>query len=196
MADYCTTAEAKAYIKTAKATDDTLIGTLITRASASIDAYCNRTFVQREDETRYFDAVQDVDGRTLYVDDDLLVVDSITNGDGESIDPSEYVLLPPNRSPKYAIKLLASSTTSWTYETDPEEAITVVGTWGYIASAEPQDTIKHAAVRLTAWYYHQLSAPFETTGMPELGIVTVPSALPADIRAILDMFARDTIGAI
>ena len=80
MADYCTAAQVKTYIGTAQAGDDALIAALITRASAAIDAYCQRTFTQREDETRKFDAVRDIDGNTLYVDDDLLSVDSITNG--------------------------------------------------------------------------------------------------------------------
>lgn len=194
MADYCTTAEVKAYIGTVKATDDTLIAALITRASAAIDSYCGRTFRQREDEARTFDAVRDVDGLTLYLDDDLLSVDSIANGDGESVAAASYVLLPANRTPKYAIRLKASGGVTWTYTTDPEDAITVTGTWGYHAADTAPSAIIHAAVRLTAWYYHQKSAPFETTGYQDLGVVTVPSSMPTDIRAILDQFARDTIG--
>ena len=193
MSDYCTAAEVKAYIGTALATDDTLIAALITRASAAIDKYCGRTFVQREDETRYFDAIQDVEGRTLYVDDDLLAVDEIMNGDSTTVSSSYYVLLPANLSPKYAIRLKASSSVSWSYTTDPEEAISITGTWGYVASDTAPSDINHAAIRLTAWYYHQKSAPFETTGLPELGIVTVPAAIPDDIKGILDLYVRDRV---
>jgi hypothetical protein len=191
---YCTAAEVKAYIGTVKTTDDTLIAALIVRAESMINGYCKRTFTQREDETRVFDAVKDVAGRILFLDDDLLSIDSITNGDGAELTASQYTLLPNNRSPKYAIKLKASASTTWTYTNDPEAAISVVGTWGYVASDTPPADINHAAVRLTAWYYHQKSAPFETTGMPELGIVTVPSAIPEDIKGILDMYTRQTIG--
>lgn len=190
MSDYCTTAEVKAYIGTDKSTDDTLIATLIPRASKRIDTYTRRTFIKRTAETRKFDAVQDVDGRTLYVDDDLLSVSSITNGDGDSISASDYVLLPTNTNPKYAIRLKASSSESWTYSTDPEEAITVVGTWGYYNGTVPPDDIKHAAIRLTAWYYAQRKAPFETQGLPELGVVTVPTDIPPDIEATLAPYAR------
>jgi hypothetical protein len=124
---YCTAAEVKAYIGTVKTTDDTLIAALIVRAESMINGYCKRTFTQREDETRVFDAVKDVAGRILFLDDDLLSIDSITNGDGAELTASQYTLLPNNRSPKYAIKLKASASTTWTYTNDPEAAISVVG---------------------------------------------------------------------
>jgi len=196
MTDYCTTADVKAYIGTSKATDDALMASLIPRASARIDRYCDRTFIRRSAETRKFDAVEDVEGRVLYLDDDLLSVTSITNGDGATVSASEYVLLPTNSSPKYAIKLKASSSTSWTWNTDPEEAISVSGTWGYYNGTVPPDDIKHAAIRLTAWYYHQRSAPFETQGLPELGVVTIPQDMPQDIKATLAPYIRLQMGAV
>ena len=104
------------------------------------------------------------------------------------------MLLPTNETPKYAVKLKASSSVSWTYNTDPEEAITVLGNWGYNNTTEPPEDIKHAAIRLTAWYYDQPAAPYETTGMPELGIVTVPTDVPADIASILDQYVRQQVG--
>jgi len=193
MTTYCTTTEVKRYIATDKDTDDALIDELITRASQRIDTYCQRVFVA-EGATRVFDAVQQVDGRTLLVDDDLLAVERITNGDGEDVAASAYVLLPANTTPKWAIKLKASSGVSWTYQTDPEDAIEVEGTWGY-ANTQPDD-IHHAAIRLTAWFYHQRQAPFETQGMPELGLVTVPADLPADIKALLDPYVRQQLGGV
>jgi len=198
MADYCTLAQVRSYLDFQSASntgDDSLINLLITRASQRIDTYCGRTFVERT-ETRTFDAVQDVEGQRLWMDDDLLAVDSITNGDSESITAAQYVLEPANETPKYAIKLLASSSKSWTYNTDPEQAISVTGDWGYMTGTVAPADIQHAAIRLTAWYYQQREAPFETVALPELGAVTIPQAIPSDIVAVLNNYVRITTNRV
>jgi hypothetical protein len=192
MADYTTSAAVKSYIGTSEPDDDALIASLITRASQRIDTYTRRTFVRRA-ETRYFDAVKDVSGLTLYVDDDLIYITSITNGDGSAVDSADVVQLPANRLPKYAVKIKASAGISWTWETDPEQAITIAGSWGYRDATTPPDDIAHAAIRLTAWYYHQRQAPFETIGFPDLGQVVVPADVPADIRGVLDTYVRNRV---
>jgi hypothetical protein len=192
MAVYCTLDDVRRYVdfkNPAHTSDDALITRLITAASKRIDTYCGRTFVQRI-ETRSFDAVQDVEGQRLWMDDDLLGVISITNGDGTAITTGQYVLEPANDIPKYAIKLRASSAQSWTYHTDPEQAIHIGGTWGYHLGTLPPDDIRHAAVRLAAWYYQQREAPFETVALPELGAVTIPQAIPSDVVAILNSYVR------
>lgn len=189
MTDYCTLADVRLYqhIGSGKTAHDSLLNDLISKASARIDRYCNRTFVAAS-ATRKFHGMHDVDSQTLYLDEDLVSVTSITNGDGTTLSASDYVLEPTNRTPKFAVRLKASSSKSWTWTTDPEEAISVAGLWGY-ASTQPPD-IKHAAVRLVAWYFAQRDAPFEAQGLPELGIVTVPSDIPADIKATLDPYVR------
>lgn len=193
MTTYCSLDELKAYLGTRLDTDDTEIQARITEASAAIDVYCQRVFVGAA-ATRAYDAVQAVDGRTLLLDEDLLSVTTITNGDGTALDSGDYVLLPANVTPKYAVRLKASSGVSWTYTTDPEDAISVNGTWGY-ANTQP-DTVRHACIRLAAWYYRQKDAPFETTGMPDLGLVTVPASIPADVTALLDPYVRHRIGSV
>ena len=180
---YCTLAQVKAYKTIETDTDDELLTALIARATARIDRHCHRTFAAALG-THYLDAVADVEGRTLYLDDDFLTVEEVENGDGTILISTDYVLLPPNLTPKYAVKLLASSGKAWTFVTDPEQAIRVQGSIGY--SATPPEDIVQAAVRLSRWYYDQRDAPFETTGMPETGVMTVPTALPVDIRDILD----------
>jgi hypothetical protein len=198
LADYCTLAQVRKYVDVKKASntsDDVLISDLITRASKRIDTYTGRTFTERT-ETRRFDAVRDVQGQRLWVDDDLLAVDSITNGDGTAIIASDYVLEPANEAPKYAIKLLASSSESWTYNTDPEQAISVTGDWGYMAGTVAPSDIQHAAIRLTAWYYQQREAPFETVAFPEVGAVVVTQAIPPDITAILNNYVRQQVARV
>lgn len=193
MTNYCTLADVKAYLGTDQTTDDAVITPLIGRATTAIETYCGRSFTARA-ETRHYDAIQDVNGQTLYVDDDLLTVTSITNGDSEVLDAADYVLLPSNVSPKYAIRLKSGSSKSWTYVTDPEEAITIVGSWGYKNDNEPPADVHQAAVQLAAWYYHHRKAPFETTGFPDLGQATTPSSIPVDVRALLAPYLRVRIG--
>jgi hypothetical protein len=195
MAGYCTLDDVKAYLGTDKVADDAQLSLLIERARARIDSYCQRTFTGVT-ATRYYHAVYDVFNRglLLMLDKDLLAVTRITNGDGEVLSASDYVLMPGNEPPHYGILLRASSGKRWTYLTDPEMAIAVEGTWGYTAT--PPDDIVHAAVRLVAWYYHQADAPFETQGMPNLGVVTVPSDMPADIKALLAPYQRARVGSV
>jgi len=192
VTDYCTLNDVKQYLSTDKSTDDALLSDLITKASVSIDTYCQRTFAAHA-ETRTYDAVQDIHGRDLLVDDDLLSVTELTNGDGTVLSASDYVLLPANATPKYAVRLKASAAYFWAYDTDPEQAISVNGSWGYVNSTVAPADIRHAAARLSAWFYKQRDAPFEATGLPELGEVIIPSALPDDIKRALAPYVRTRV---
>lgn len=189
MTDYFTLTDVRAYLNTDSTADDALLSTLIGRASALVETHCGRTFVARA-ETRVYDAVADVHRGDLLLDDDLLTVTTLTNGDGAEIAASAYVLLPANHTPKYAIRLKASSSVSWTYNTDPEQAISVNGSWGYHNGTAAPEDVRHATARLAAWLYKQRDAPFENTGLPELGEVIIPTALPADIQRTLAPYVR------
>lgn len=50
--------------------------------------------------------------------------------------------------------------------------------------------IEHVAIRLATWFYKQRKAPFQKTANPQLGTVVVPTALPEDIRAMLNPYRR------
>lgn len=195
MTDYCTLTQVKAYINTVESGDDTKLSQYITQASRRIDIYCGRTFTANT-ATRLYDAIADVDGRTLYLDDDLLSVTSLYNGDGTVITSGQYVLEPANQTQKYAIKLRSSASISWTYTTDPEQSIAVYGAWGFYNGTVAPEDIQHAAIRLTAWYYAQQTAPFDQAGLLETGVITVPSAVPPDVRALLDQYQRVDVGAV
>lgn len=198
LTDYCTLAQVRKYTDFKKPTntgDDALIEQLITAASKRIDEYTGRTFTETT-ETREFDAARDVQGRRLWLDDDLLAATTVTNGNGTVITASQYVLEPSNTAPKFAIKLLSSSGKSWTYTDDPEEAISVLGTWGYMSGTIPPADIQHAAIRLSAWYYQQREAPFEQVALPELGAVVIPQAIPSDIVAILNNYVRQEVARV
>lgn len=112
------------------AKDDALIVDFIREISRTIDAKADRFFYPLI-QTRRFDAVRDVANNRLWLDQDLLAVDTLTNGDNTVITAAQYVCEPRNGTPIWGIQLKGSSGVTWTYDTDPENAIVLAGTWGY-----------------------------------------------------------------
>ena len=128
---YCTLADVKQYlsIPTGTTTDDDLINALITAAHQRINDYTKRRYEAVADSTRYYDAIEDVEGRTLELGYDISHVTSVTNENGAAVASTEYTVSPRNLSPYRQIILKSSGTTTWGYTTDPEDAITVTGRW-------------------------------------------------------------------
>ncbi|MFH1604958.1 MAG: head-tail connector protein [Pseudomonadota bacterium] len=186
---YTTSALVKTYLGISGSGDDTLLGTLVTRAQAAIDRYCGRTFEASTNTDRYFDPVRDSDGRTLRLDRDLCSINSITNGDSATVTATQYVTEPRNDTPYYAIRLLASSGTWWTYVDDPENAITISGKWAYSTTAP--DDIVQAATRLAAWSYKMKdSQVFDQTATTELGVLTLRQRMPTDVADLLAPYRK------
>jgi len=189
MANYTTWAAVKAYLAIEGVTDDTLGQALVSRACAMIDQFCRRSFAQWT-ATRLFDVPS---GPTLWLDEDLLSVTTLLNGDGATLASGQYKLLPTNVTPKYGIRLRSGA--SWVGgSTGDDQAISLAGSWGY--SSTPPDDVVQAAVRLSAWLYKQRDAPFGTTARPDVGIVEVPAAIPEDVKAILLRYQRVRVAAV
>jgi hypothetical protein len=114
--------------------DDSVIEHLLKSASRYIDTKTGRTFIPYV-ETRYFDVpgYDSLDSRLLELDDDLLEVISVVNGDGVTIPSTEYSLRPKNRSPYNGIRLIDNSTYYWASDGagDTHDVIAVTGIWGY-----------------------------------------------------------------
>jgi hypothetical protein len=154
MMDYATLTQIRAYLKleATETGDDTLLQTFITWANQQLDAK-RRGDVRLE--TRYYDypikaasqmGVYDVEtwvqqmnaagllsqGRLL-LDDDLLALISVTNGDGNALPTTELVLEPANLYPKHILRTKRGSSYSWLMGTngEREQVIAVTGWWGY-----------------------------------------------------------------
>jgi len=110
------------------ANDDTIIESLVEAASRYIDDMTGRKFYPRI-ETRYYNAISDPQ---LWLDDDLLEVTTLTNGNDVAITSASYNLLPKNAYPKYAIRLIATSNIYWQPDSSAssEYVIDVLGVWG------------------------------------------------------------------
>lgn len=125
-------------------TEDALLTDLADWASRLIEDYKGRRFDVRR-ETRVYDTPQAAsdafgafDSRypayqadpPLRLDDDLLALITLENGDGDELASSEYVLEPANLTPKNRIRLRSGGV--WLpSENGPEQAIRVTGWWGY-----------------------------------------------------------------
>ena len=78
---------------------------------------------------------------------------------------------------------------TWEFD-DSDDEISIAGTWGY--SATPPADIAHACVRLAAFLYRQkdTSADIDRPLMTGDGVTIMPSAIPQDVKSILDNYRR------
>lgn len=156
MIHYATLHQVKQYlgILSTETTDDVKLTSFIRQSGRSIDKRCRRRFDVRK-ETRSFDmpsvkmdrigtysiedlvyqlnAAGELDSRRLRLDDDLLEVVTLTNGDDNEITSGYYVLLPANDYPKFAIRLRDDSDVGWEPSSggSRQQVIDVSGLWGY-----------------------------------------------------------------
>jgi hypothetical protein len=186
---YVTVSTVKRYLGITATTDDVLIAELIAAAQGLIEQYTGRVFEAGTDSTRYFDAVRDIDGATLYLDYDLCAITTVTNGDSVAVSSSEYTTRPRNATPYYAIQILPSAAKTWTYTTDHEDAISIVGRWAY--STAPSADIRQACTRLSAYLYRQKDNANDLDRALVVGNATVlPGQIPEDIRVLLRPYRR------
>ena len=190
---YATIKELKHYLApgaTQDKYDDEIMAHLIEAASRYIDGDTRRTFYARS-STRYYSVPDD---RWLWLDDDLLTITTLTNGDGTVITSGYYYLYPKNNPPYTAIVLKQSSSYVWESESDgdSEYVITVAGTWGNNATGSQPASIKQACLQLAGALYKRrfgenLSAA--TTITPG-GIVVTPQDVPVFVQNVLNFYRR------
>jgi predicted NAD/FAD-dependent oxidoreductase len=187
---YASVARLKSYLGIDTTTEDDLLHNAIETAQAHIDRATGRTFEASADTTRYLHATEDVDGRDLWLGEDLCAITTVTNGDAVVVASNEYSTMPRNVTPYHSLRMLASANKAWTYTTDPEGAIVIVGKWAYSTTA-PAD-IEHACTRLAAYLYRQKDSHGEAD-RPLLtgdGNVILPQRLPADVASMIRPYTR------
>lgn len=169
--------------------EDFLLSTAIGDAQSAIERHTNRRFEVTTDTTRYFTYGRDTDGRTLYLDEDLCSITTVTNGDGAVIASTSYVVIPRNRPPWHEIKMKNSVSTFWTYEDDPEDAISITGKWGW--STAPSDDIKRVCKRLAVFFYRSKdSQVFDMTAFTEGGTARINRRIPSDVIEMLAPYVK------
>lgn len=104
--------------------DDARLLNALEAASTSIERATGRRFSPHR-LTRLHDFTNPVE---LLLEDDLLDLQSITNGDGSALDLGDVIRL-PDSTPHSVLRLTGSS--AFLYRRSPLEAIAVTGTWGW-----------------------------------------------------------------
>lgn len=190
---YTSTSDVKAYLGISGSGDDTLIDALVAAAQAAVDQYFLRTFEASTNTTRYFDAVRDVQGRRLTLDRDLCSVNSVTNGNGDTITSGQYTALPANDTPYWAIQLKASAGINWQWEDDPEKAIAISGKWAYSLTAPAP--VVHLTKWLAAFMYRSKdNVPQTGGGAPVAAAIDILAGdVPADIRILVSTIPRRAV---
>lgn len=189
---YASLADVKTYLGVGASGDDQLIANLLARAQDAIDNHTRRVFEVSADTTRRFTVGADTEGNTLYFDEDICSITTVTtnaDGVGSVIPSTEYITLPRNRTPYYAIRILDSSAHYWRYAGDAEMGITVAGKWAYSLAA-PDDVVQ-ACVRWAAYMYRQKDAQvFDTTAIPDAGVMMIPKGIPQDVKLLLAPYVK------
>ena len=190
---YCTLDDLKTYKNIKVDTKDVLLGQSIERAQAAIDTECRRTFESFADETRYLDAIDDVDGATLYltVAGEICEITSVTNGDDTVLAATDYVTEPRTGTPSFALRLLASSGVTWLRKdnVDHENAIKIIGKWAYSLTAP--DDITQACIRWAAWLFDQKDNAADLDRPIIAGNATIlPAQVPTDVFGYLRPYRR------
>lgn len=189
---YATLAEYKLFadIDSTEANDDTAIESIIEGVSRDIDLKTQRTFYART-ETRYYDRPS---GRELELDDDLLTITTLSNGDGVAIASGDYNLIPRNDPPYSAIRLTETSTITWTLDSNgnSEFVIDVAGTWGYMATHT--DDIREACLMITQSFVKRrfgdnVSGQVKITAA---GVVITPQDIPSAAADIINIYKKWT----
>lgn len=185
---YCSVADVKRYLGISGSGDDLLLTSLIAAAQKQIDNYCRRTFEAGADSTRYFTPGRDTEGATLWLDADLAAITTVTNGDSVVVSAAQYTTEPRNTTPYYQLRLLSSAGKAWTYSTDPDGAIRVLGKWAY--SVDAPDDIAQACVRLAGFLYRQKDKQMFDVQVVDGGQYVTPLAMPNDVKAVLAPYRR------
>jgi uncharacterized phiE125 gp8 family phage protein len=189
---YVALTDLKAWLNVDSTAHDALLQSCLDAAQSYIEDQTGRTFEAASTaSTRYMDAVGDVDGPTLLLGADLCAITSVTNGDGAAVSTAAYVTEPRNGTPFYAIKLKPSAGLSWTYTTDPENAIAVSGKWSY--SATPPADVAHAAKIIAAQMYQQKDNAADADRLVSAdGVIIVPSSIPKVAADVIRKYQRRT----
>lgn len=170
------------------AQDNAVLQLFVDQAQAELERQCGKRF-EAVTATGYYrcGAIAWDNSKKLLLDNWLLTVTTLTNGDGAVIASGDYWLLPRSGPPYSAIEL--KSTKSWAFGTDGE--IIVAGTWGFMTAADA--AVKRVTFRLAEFFWQKRS----TTGESQIigdGQIVVAAQYPKDVQDFITSMRRRPVG--
>ena len=209
---YISLRDLKAYITSNHvntAIDDAMLYQAISRAEGAIDEHCGSRFdIQTFTNVQPFLVFVDGNGTLKLVASEVGPVTAVQSiqilnvGMGEKTwrtitwDPVNEILLPPiavppkanswdvlitNPHPTLQPAYTGSLYAKWTY----------TGGYGTLGgSPDLPNALKAIVTRLSFFYYQLREAPMGKTINADLGLVTIPSSIPPDIKAELEFWKR------
>lgn len=193
MVDLTTTTAVKAQLHITGTLDDTLISDYVTQASEMFSVQTRQQFYATGGATLTYDINQpDIYGRKLFFGRMMLGVDRVYNGDGNVIPTTDYRLLPPNDSPKYALEIYPNASTFFIPVNDNqgyEGAVQVNGTIGFCLTGQQPADVTLAVTRLAAWLYATRDSNGAVVQFAD-GTMAIPTNAPAFVLQIAGKYAR------
>ncbi len=164
-------------------TEDAILNAKIAEAQAEIERQSGRRF-EALTATRNYNAFYEgfslIDRSLLLLDDDLLTVTSLTNGDSTVIPSGGYWLEPQNAAFYTSIRLKSSY--AWTFDTDGQ--ISIAGTWGHSTTA-PADIAGICKELAIALYRLKDTSTMTATVTGDGNATPFPIALPKHAAAVI-----------
>jgi hypothetical protein len=114
-------------------TNENVVNDILEAASRYFDKNTGgRTFYPRVETRNYDTPLRTRNDRELWLDDDLLEIITVTNGDDVAVTSSDYILDPADIYPKYAIRLKEASSVFWKLDSNgnKEQVIDIAAFWG------------------------------------------------------------------
>jgi hypothetical protein len=166
--------------------DDATLDSFVGGVSEWIDVYCRRptsAFAVASNTTRYY-CPDDCDGQVLRLDDTLLTLTTLTNGNSTVLGTSAYRLHPRNQPRYNEIHLLSAYQWSWT---DMDSEIAVNGKFGY--SLTVPKPVEEATIHYAAWLFKRYQAALQDANVNfELGQIQYGKRIPEGVLAWLEPY--------
>jgi hypothetical protein len=130
LADYKAFTTSRGQTTSTDTADDGVIKDLLENNSRYLDGESDRRFYPTI-ENYHYDIPENKS--TLYINDDLLEVTTLTNGDATVIASTDYLLRSPNFTPYWGLDLVASSSVTWQADSNGnvKQVIGLLGVFGY-----------------------------------------------------------------
>lgn len=181
--DYCTLAEAKAFLHVDDTDDDVQIAVAISAASRTIDRYAGRQFGKvAVVETREYATVYDRHlGCYVAEIDDLQTTTGLIVLDENAVEVTDYALAPENALQKgKPYERILTSTAG---------PFTITASWGWTAVPV---SVKQATLLQAARFMARRDSPFGVAGSPAQGSeLRLLARVDPDVAVSLDPYRRN-----